>query len=95
MMTTPDTLDHEQLAADAQRLADLHGGAAALLIGGECNPTAVAAARMVLLESKAILSTLVDDLVSHAERVASGHRAERLHREEQARVTASNVAVSR
>lgn len=91
-MATPEVhaLDHEQLASDAHRLSELFGGAVALL-QGDCAPGAVHAARAILLESRALVSILVDSLESLAARKAEAARAVQLHKEEQGRITAAVV----
>lgn len=87
---TPEVhrIDHEQLAADAQRLADLFAGAVALL-KGDCAPSAVHAARATLLEARAIVAGLVEAHEGLAARRAEADRALRLHEEQAARATGS------
>lgn len=88
--TLVQSLDAEALAADAQRLIDLHRGAIALLVG-ECSPRAVKTARDTMLESTAILASVAEALVGHAARIAEGERARRAHELHQAQITAGIV----
>jgi hypothetical protein len=67
------SLDHEQLASDAQRVADLFGGAVALL-HGDCAPSAVHAARATLLEARALVTSLVEHVEGQAARKAEAER---------------------
>ena len=83
-------IDHEQLAADAQRLAALYDGAIALLTG-ECKPTAVTTARGVLLEARAIVSTIASTIEGLAARQAEADRARRAHELAQAQITRGTV----
>ena len=87
-------LDHEQLVSDASRMRALFDGAIALLTG-DCKPTSVTTARSVMLEARWLVSTFVEQLEGLAARKAEAERAEQLHREAQAKITASSVAVQR
>jgi hypothetical protein len=69
-------LDLEQLASDGARLRDLFAGAVALLVG-ECAPSSVHAARGVLLEARALVSSFVERAEGLVVREAE---AERDHR---------------
>jgi len=91
METRPEVrLDHEQLAADSQRLAALYDGAVALLVGN-CTPSAVHTARGVLLEARGIVAGIVATIEGLAARQAEAERARHAHMEAQARITRGTV----
>ena len=87
-------INHEELAEDAARLNDVIRGVLAVLHGNPY-PQDVERARDLLAFAGGLCGDIEMVLDARREEARSDERADRAHREQQAKVTAANVQVSR
>ena len=96
---TPEVHSIEEMSHQVHRAADLLVGADALLRRRSYVETlpeeAGDALSELITESRAALSSVMNTVDGLLAREHEKERATRLHREEQARITAANVTVSR